>query len=278
MPSAERQQSVFLALALALSAAASGCPRPGCPTTPIQDPEHALRLHRSLRRTVRLVRAEARVDQRGAEGRVRGTVLMLLERPDRLRFDALTQFGPAAVLTSDGERFQLLDLREDRFLEGPASAENIARLLGVAMRGEEVARLLVGDSPRLAGTPTMSCGRGGYRITFEEGDVRQEIVLEARDEDAAPGAQYLRLHRSELFNAEGRTLWRATFDDYRVVRDPADEEGRGVALPHVILFEDPMHDADALVRFRSIEIATEAPPDGAFVQTAPPGVRVERVP
>ncbi len=30
--------------------------------------------------------------------------MMFVERPDRVRFDAVTQFGPALSLTSDGDR------------------------------------------------------------------------------------------------------------------------------------------------------------------------------
>ena len=97
-----------------------------------------------MRRPARVFRGDARVDRRDAEGRIRGTVLMILERPDRVRFDAMTQFGPAAVLTSDGETFALTDLREDRFFVGPTCPQNIARLLGMPLTAEEIAQLLVG--------------------------------------------------------------------------------------------------------------------------------------
>lgn len=261
--------------------ACSGCPRPGCPTTPMSDANRALRMHRSLRRTIRTVRGVARVDQRGEQGRVRGTVLISLERPDRIRLEAMTQFGPAAVLTSDGENFQLLDMRENRFLEGPASPENIARLLDVALSGEEVARFLLGDSPRLPGAePVMACGEEGYRIEMTGQDGRrQEIILVARDsdEEAAPEDQHLRLVRSELFDREGNTLWRARFEDYQVVADPADAEGRGVALPFVVRFEDPRNGGDTLIRMKELTIETEPPPAEVFHQQAPPGVTIERL-
>lgn len=261
--------------------AGTGCPRPGCPTTPHVDAERALRMHRSLRRTIRTVRGVARVDQRGEEGRVRGTVLISLERPDRIRLEAMTQFGPAAVLTSDGEAFQLLDMRENRFLEGPASPENIARLLDVALSGEEVARFLLGDSPRLPDADSsLACGEEGYRIEMlGENGLRQEIILVARpaDEEAAPEDQHLRLVRSELYDGEGNTLWRAEFEDYQVVRDPGDAEGRGVALPFVVRFQDPRNGADTLIRMKELTIETEAPPAEVFHQEAPPGVTVERM-
>ncbi|MEM1417471.1 MAG: DUF4292 domain-containing protein [Myxococcota bacterium] len=252
-----------------------GCPPPGCPNMPLGDASQALRLHRSLRRTVRALKAEARVDQRGPEGRIRGTVLLLLERPDRVRFDAMTQLGPAATLTSDGERFQLLDQREGRFLEGPSCPENLGRLLGITLEGEELARFLVGDTPRLPDPdPVMSCTEEGYRITLEAEGQRQEIVLRPRsaDRDAEPLGQHLRLVRSELFRADGSTDWRASFDDYRLVRDPTDPEGRGVALPFVVRFVDPDLGADTLVRVRDLELLERVPDETAFAQPAPPGV------
>lgn len=259
----------------------TGCPGPGCPTTPHTDPMRALRMHRSLRRTVTALRGEARVDQRGESGRVRGTVLLYLDRPDRVRFDAMTQFGPAAVLTSDGERFQLLDHRESRFLDGEACPSNIARLLGIHMSGAEVAHFLLGDTPRLeADDVSLACSSEGYVVVRTAADGRrQEIVLTAReaDEDAAPEDQHLRLRRSELFDASGKTIWRATYEDYRVVVDPADEEGRGVALPFVLRFEDPEREADTLVRFKEMSIVTEPVPEEVFSQTPPPGMSVETI-
>ncbi len=238
-------------------------------------------MHRSLHRTVRALRGEARVDQRGAQGRVRGTVLMYLQRPDRVRFDAMTQFGPAAVLTSDGERFALMDMREGRFLQGPDCAENIALLLGIPMGAEEVARFLVGDSPRIdAESERMSCTGDGYLIVLEAADGRrQELLLAARegDEGAAPEAQHLRLLRSEVFHADGRTDWRATFDDHELVVDPTDEEGRGVALPMEFRFEDPDLESDTLVRFKSLSIVTEPVPPETFQQAVPGGMAIEEL-
>lgn len=270
--------SLFAALAALLL---TGCPGPGCPTLPHTDPMRALRMHRSLRRTVTALRGEARVDQRGESGRVRGTVLLFLDRPDRVRFDAMTQFGPAAVLTSDGERFQLLDHRENRFLEGEACRSNIARLLGIHMSGAEVAHFLLGDTPRLeAEHVSLACSSEGYLVVRTAADGRrQEIVLTAReaDEEAPPEEQHLRLRRSELFDAAGKTIWRATFEDYRVVVDPRDEEGRGVALPFVLRFEDPQREADTLVRFKEMSIVTEPVAPEVFEQTAPPGMSVETI-
>jgi len=277
-----RYAAAMRALAPLLLLPLLGCPGPGCPTQPHTDAARALRMHRSLHRTVRALRAEARVDQRGAEGRVRGTVLMFLARPDRVRFDAMTQFGPAAVLTSNGDRFQLYDMRNDAFLEGRTCPNNIARLLGIPMSGEEVARFLVGDTPRIeAESQAIACSEDGYLVTLTAADGRrQEIVLRAReaDHDAPPAAQHLRLMRSEVFHPDGRRDWRATFEDHELVRDPADPQQRGVALPTIFRFEDPDLESDTMVRIKSAEIVVEEVADEVFLQTPPPGIPVEQAP
>ncbi len=263
---------------LLVTLVAAGC-GPSCPVQPHTDPARAIAFHRGLREHASVIRAEATVDQRGEDGRIRGTVLMFVERPDHVRFDAMTQFGPAAILTSDGARFALTDLRENRYLTGRSCPANIARLLGIRMSGEEVARFLRGDTPLIEATDvTLECSDDGtYLIVRRNGPLRQEIELDVRESDRElpPEAQHLRLVRSELFDAEG-TVWRARFDDYRVVRDPRSEAGLGVAMPFRVHFEHPREDADTLVRFQEIDMNVEVPGE-AFQQSPRPGIGVEEV-
>ena len=256
----------------------AGCPHVVRPTQPWSDAQQALRAHDSLRARVRSLRAEARADQRGAQGRVRGTVLMFVERPDRVRFDVMTQFGPAAVLTSDGRTFAMADLRERTFRTGRACPSSIARLLGMPLSSEDVGRLLLGGTPRIESvreTIAVDEEDGRYRIVLYGRDRgRQEIDLGVRaaDEHAPPAEQRLRLLRSEVFDARGRTLWRVTYDDYRVV--PLGEQG--VAVPYEVFFEHPGRESDTRLRFEDIDLNV-AVPAGAFEQTPAPGLRVERI-
>ncbi len=268
--------AVIAALAL------TGCPGRPCPTYPFRDPAAALTHYREMRRPIRVMRAEARVDRRGAEGRIRGTVLMFVERPDEVRFDAMTQFGPAAILTSDGQRFALMDLRENRYFEGPTCPANIERLLGIRFGGEEVTRFLLGETPRIeAEESDVRCQNGTYVVTLHAPDGRrQELALEVRSQDltAQPEAQQLRLMRSEVFAASGETEWRVTFDDYRFVEDPTDtaQPRRGVMMPFTLRFEDPRRNTDTLVRFQRIDLNVEVP-EGTFQQEPRPGLSVELV-
>jgi hypothetical protein len=173
----------------------------------------------------------------------------------------------------------LLDMRENRFVEGPTCPSNIARLLGVQVGGEELTRFLFGDSPRLeTDDVTLACGEEGYLVTLTAGDGRyQELAYAVRAYDltAPPEAQHLRLLRSELFHADGTTEWRATYEDHHVLTDPLDPEGRGVAIPFRVRFEDPARGADTLVKIKELEIATTEPSPEVFVQTPPPGLTPE---
>ena len=256
----------------------AGCPHIVRPTQPWSDARLALDAHDSMRARVRSIRAEARADQRGTQGRVRGTVLMFVERPDRVRFDVMTQFGPAAALTSDGTTFAMADMRERTFITGRACPSNIARLLGMPLTSEEVGRLLLGGTPRIESvrdTIVVDADDGFYRIVLHGRDGgRQEIDLGIRpaDERAPPMQQRLRLLRSEVFDPRGKTLWRVTYDDYRVV--PLDEQG--VAVPYEVFFEHPGRESDTRLRFEDIDVNV-AVPEGAFQQSPTPGLRVEQV-
>ena len=223
---------------------------------------------------LRTLRAEAKVDQRGPEGRVRGKVMMFLERPDHVRFDAVTQFGPALVLTSDGERFALSDFKADRFLTGPACARNIARMIGVALSAPDVVSVLFGDAPQLVtAEPSLQCSKkGGYRVDqHAPGGETQQLEFKVHDDDfkKPPAEQRLELVRAERFDAKGKAQWRVTYDDYRPVQG-------GVKLPYRVHVEDLVHDADAVLRFDEIDVNV-AIPAGAFSQSPRAGLSIEDV-
>ncbi|MGE0784517.1 MAG: DUF4292 domain-containing protein [Sandaracinaceae bacterium] len=262
------------------AATLAGCPGRPCPTQPFTDPSSALDAYRDMRSPARVLRAEARVERRDTEGRIRGTVLMYIDRPDRVRFDAQTQFGPAAILTSDGDAFALTDLGANRFLFGPTCPSNIERMLGLRFSAPEVTRLLLGETPRIEATSSrMRCDDGRYLVTLEDArGRRQELELEVREQDIRlpPDEQRMRLRKSEVFAPDGSLEWRVTYDDYRFVRDPSDDDGRGVVMPYTVRFEDPRRGADTRVRFNDVELNV-AVPDGVFSQVPRPGLAEELV-
>lgn len=249
----------------------AGCKTsPACPVQARTDPVRALADHDRSRAGWRSIKAEARVTQWGRGGRIRGTVLMFLEQPNRVRFDVMTQVGPAAVLTSDGKTFQLSDLREGTFLNGPTCPQNIERLIGIPMNADEVLRILTGDAPTIeASERTMECRDGGYVVRLEAPDGRsQELAFSVHDADrnAPPSAQRLTLRRSVETAPDGSTRWQATYDDYIEVD--------GQSFPTDIRFIDERSGADTAVRVKSITLNPEIP-EGVFQQTPAPGMTVE---
>lgn len=248
------------------------------PTLPYEDADALLRSHAQSRAQVVTLRAEARVEQRGEGGRLRGTVMMFVERPSSVRFDVMTQFGPAAILTSHGAQFRLLDLRENRFLQGRTCPSNLAKLLGVSLSSEQMVGVLFGAAPEVpVSSRSVTVGGDGlYHVVEQlEGGGRQELDLTIResDRDVAPELQVLSIVRVERFGPNGERLFRVDYEG-RTERSTGGATGERVSFPDVVSFEDFQRDRTVRIRFVSMDINLEVP-EGAFLQEPPPGVTAE---
>lgn len=251
-------------LALALL---TGCAGATCPAQLITNPAAALAA--GQRAPIRSLRAEAKIDQRGRDGRIKGRIMMFVERPDHVRFDAMTQFGPALVLTSDGQTFALSDFKDGRFLSGPACRESLGRVIGVALTSSEVASVLLGDAPLIAGAESLSCGGGNYKLERKAPDgAREELELTVADPRQPPAQQRLYLASATLWSAAGKKLYRVRYEDYRKV-GPTE-------LPHTVRIEDFANGSDALLRLSEAAVDVQVPA-GAFVQTPRSGLKLEEV-
>lgn len=261
------------ALALSLLVAVGCKTGPGCPVQARTDAAKALADHAARRGEWHSVKAEARVTQWGRDGRIRGTVLMFLERPSRVRFDVMTQLGPVAVLTSDGESFQLSDLREGVFSYGPTCPQNIARLLGMPVEAEDVLLFLTGDTPTIAAAEqSIECREGRYVVTLVAADgMTQEVAFSVgdSDRDKMPDEQSLTLRRSTVRAPDGKMRWQVTYDDYIDVQ--------GHAFPTKVRFVDQTNHADTSVRLKSITVDPEVPEE-AFRQSPSPSMSIEFAP
>lgn len=255
--------------------ALSGCHTSGaCPKLPITQPGMLLSSRHYDRSAITSLRAEAKVDQRGQGGRIKGRVLMFVQRPESVRFDVMTQFGPALIFTSDGQDFSLSDFKENRYLSGPACERNIARLIGVALSGEAVANVLLGDVPDIqAQNEEMVCEKGSYLLSRGAADgSRQELRFGVRKEDAdkPPEAQRTDLTSLTYYSPAGAKLYHVRYEDYRAVGN------QGARLPFTVRIEDTESDSDAVLRFQSIDVNVKVP-EGAFEQTPRAGLAVEQV-
>ncbi len=245
----------------------AGCAGATCPAQLITDPAQAIAAQKHA--PIASLRAEAKIDQRGRDGRIKGKIMMFVERPDRVRFDAMTQFGPALILTSDGKDFALSDFKDNRYLTGPACAESLGRVIGVALASSEVASVLLGEAPLIAGTEALSCTGGSYKLERKAPDgAREELELTVRDPKLPPAQQQLYLASATLWSAKGEKLYRVRYEDYRTV---------GAAeFPHTVRIDDFANGSDALLRLSDVAVDVKVP-DGAFTQTPRAGLAIEPV-
>jgi hypothetical protein len=241
----------------------------GCPPPPVARPYPAPTASELMAkiaahaRQIHSLRAEARVEHTAEGGqRVKVTVRMLVERGGKLRLEAEAPLvGPVATLVSDGEHFALLDLRNHRFFEGPASACNVASLIRIQLAPEDVVSVLMGGAP-IEGAPSgvswdpSHGGREVLELRAPDGG-SERIWLDARD-------RIWDLLAAERRDAAGQLRWRVEHEDFQ-------DRGGGVRLPTRTQVEEPPEKADARLKFRSLEPNVAADP-AVFHLEPPPGV------
>jgi hypothetical protein len=185
-----RARSILL-LALSLASCARRAPPPDLSL----DPDALLAQVREAAGRVTSVRGQARVRVEGAAG---GAVAAFVaaQRPDRLHLEALDFFGnPAAVLATGDGRLAIYDARDRRFYRGGATAENVGRLVPLALPPEDLVAVLCGAPP--LGGEAMRAEPGPGYVTLELRDGARTTTLRVRAGAAvarasvrAPGGAY----------------------------------------------------------------------------------------
>jgi hypothetical protein len=244
------------------------------------------------------IHAGAKIDHFGKGGRVRGDLLMFALWPARLRMDVVGPMnsGVVATLASDGTRFTMADLREKRFLYGPAKACNIARLTTVPMPGHVLVSLLRGEAPVLKHEPQAASivwSRSGYYVVRipSSRNAEEEIHIAPHPSDLALPWQQQRMRVLDVeVRQEGYVLYHAALEDHRpadMSKPRVDPEGIDpplpvsgpscqAELPRRIHVEVPSKDEDVL--FRYDDVAWNPPiTEDLFTQEPPAGLQIEHV-
>ncbi|MCP4678374.1 MAG: DUF4292 domain-containing protein [Deltaproteobacteria bacterium] len=239
---------------------------------PVPPPENAytnaedlLDKQREHRDAVRSFRITGRVDHFGEEHRIQGKVYLFAELPGRLRIELVSPFGnPMSVLTVNKGIFALHDLREGRYLTGPAEPCNIARLVRIPLPPDDVARILIGHTPLIDGNAEVEWDTDGfYQVTIHDGEGTQHLEI-------GPSRKILPLKRSRLKDPSDATVFDITYDRWNRIGD--------ASMPHEIHIVMPRDKADLLLRYddEGVELNVDLPED-AWDQSPPPGVKVEQV-
>jgi hypothetical protein len=282
--------------ALATLAFVGGCGT-AAPPSKVPTPRAAIDRVVATQDCGRGIHAAAKIDHFGKGGRVRGDLLAFAVWPAFLRMDVVSPFGVTlATLTSDGENFTLYDLRDKRFLYGPASACNIARLTSVPIPAHVLVSLLRGEAPVLKHAPedmTIRWDSSGYYVVTIRGANQTEETIKVAphpDDFNRPWEQQrMRLLEVEM-KQEGIVLYHAKLEGHRAAamdKPRIDPDGIDppipvsgptctAELPRTIHVEVPGKDADVLFRYENVTWNPPLP-EGTFTQPVPPGVNVERV-
>ena len=248
----------------------AGCPQPQI-ARPYPAPT-AAELRASIeahRKSVSSLRTEAKVDYLAEKSdRIKVTMTFLVAAPDHLRIEAESPLGGSvASLASDGKRFQLVDVRGNRFLTGEARPCNIARLIRVALDPADVVAVIDGGAPLLDGAEESASwdgSDGGREVLTQKkkGGEVETIKLSSKD-------RHWDVVEAELKGADGKVVWRVEHADFS-------DAGDGARLPDRTTITQPSRNADARVRYKTHELNV-TPPDGAFSLSAPPGLPIENV-
>ena len=190
---------------------------------------------------------------------------MMIERPDRLRFDAESPMAGRllASLVTDGARFWLLDFEKGVLYEGLPEPCNVARLIEIEMPPAAVVDMLLGGAPLPARASTElewdgEQRRERLRFRLADGHV-EEISL---DGDGSPPRWDVLA--AELKDASGAVVWRLSHEGFSDVG--------GLRLPKVTRFEKPAAKADVIVRWKDGREVNAALPADAFQVQVPAGL------
>lgn len=265
----------------------SACPRSLRVARPYPPPtaDALVQVLAARQRAVASLNATARATSWLGGDRVRATVLMLVDRPGRLRFEAeISLQGTVAVLATDGRQFAFLDVMKNELRRGPACPANVASLIRIPLGPPDVAAILLGDARLPAGTtaadavvdwePTMAAdvlavprNDGWLRILFQGAG--------AGAGQTAPQPGSARIIGAVATGPDGRARWRVAYEDFSNVAQSGGTPGTTVSLPRTIRFAEGDTSFDEGVEIKFKEQALNDPlADEAFVLSPTAGTPI----
>jgi hypothetical protein len=125
------------------------------------------------------VKGDAKLIVDSPQGKGAVSLFVAVMHPAQLHIESLDFFGrPEGILVTDGERFGLYDARQRKYFRGPASAENMARFVPIALPPRELASLLMGRVPRIpeeSSELSVDEPSRSYSLALKRGAVTQRL-------------------------------------------------------------------------------------------------------
>jgi hypothetical protein len=176
-----------VAALLVAAAVLAGCPPRVPPPDLSLDPAALADQVRAAQGRTSSVRGEVRiaVDTKQLSGTV--PALVAAEKPDRVLVQTLDFFGnTVAVLAAADGKLSLYDARARVVYRGPATPENLARLVPLPLSPAALVEILCGSAPLVAGEPVSAePGRGWVTLRLSGGARTEDLRI-------GPGPRVLR--------------------------------------------------------------------------------------
>jgi hypothetical protein len=241
------------------------------------------------------IQADAKVDHFSGSQRIRTELLFIAARPASMRMDVLAPVvGTVGTITSDGVKFEATDLRAHRFLYGPATACNIAKVTRIPVPGFVLVSLLAGRAPVLKHdtAPSVTWSGDGYYVVKVAGsnDAVEEVHLGVHPDDwAKPWAEQRLRVLDVKVTQRGVPLYHAELDTHEKTpmakpaacdevckatgETPAQPSGPmcEAEIPRRIHVEIPSLSTDVLFRYDKVEWNPPLVPN-VFTQQQPDGL------
>ncbi len=288
-----RQKAASFVVSAAALALLTGCP-PARPASVFPSGAEALKSMKDTLACANGVQGEGKLDHFSDDGRIRGEILLFAINPARVRIDVVSPFGGMIyTLTSNGNNFQMLDFQQSQFLEGPASACNLARLTQVPVPGHVLVSLLRGEAALLVHQPqsptiTWDSGEGEYVVELKGSrDANQTVRLQVYEDDFKKPWNEQRVRVTGVTTRQrGVTLYSAKMSNHKMARRAkprVDEDGIdpdippsgpicNAQIPRSIRVEVPNTGDDVIFQYKKVSFN---PPivDRAFHQDKPAGAK-----
>ena len=152
---------------------------------------------------LRSLRALARVEYNGPDGKHNFQEAIVVQRPDRLRLETLTFLGAILIVTVNTNEIVGYHPREAVMLRGESSKENLLRYTQIALELEELTGLLMGVPPVDIRTPWVQ--QENTLIFSLNGKKKDEVAFQSQL--AVPT-------RWQRFDAMGNAELTASFGDF----------------------------------------------------------------
>ena len=215
-------------------------------------------------------------------GRVKLDIAVAVQRPAKLRLSAeSTLAGPLLTLATDGERYQLLDTQQNRYLSSVVTPCSMARLLRVSLPPTMLAEVLSGGVPLLAGDALQlesdwDQSEGGREVVrIRDGLGRKQVLyLQAQQQAQLPGTERVfDVVQTELFGTDGKPFLRIRHQRFAVVEpaSPPAQAAPPIRLPTLSSIEDLVGKSEVKLRWKESEVNVPLAAE-LFYLAQPPGI------